>query len=99
MVWGVIAVEHKRGQEHLTGRAALELGKNREAITRMAKSGEARRLMELLEREGGVQQAAKAAAAGDPRSLMSMMEQLMRTKEGAELIERIESQAKKEGLR
>lgn len=92
-------MENKRGQEHSLGRAALELGKNREAVSRLAQSGDARRLMELLEQEGGVQQAARAAAAGDPSSLMSMMNQLMRTKEGAALVERIESQAKKEGLR
>ncbi len=96
---GVIALENRPERENPIGRAARELGKNRDAIARMAQSGDARRLMELLEQEGGVQQAAKAAAAGDPSQLMSMMNQLMRTKEGAELVERIESQAKKEGLR
>lgn len=80
-------------------RAARELGKNREAITRVAQSGDARRLMELLDQKGGVQQAAQAAAAGDPSRLMAMMNQLMQTREGAELVERIESQAKREGLR
>lgn len=92
-------MQNNREQEHPIGKAARELGKNREAIARMARSGDARRLMELLEQEGGVQQAAKAAAAGDPSRLMAMMNQLMRTREGAELVERIESQAKKEGLR
>ena len=97
-MWGVIAVQNKREQENPMSRAAEELGRNRESITRMAKSGEARRLMELLEQEGGVQQAARAAAAGDPSQLMSMMNQLMRTREGAELVERIGQQAKKAGL-
>ena len=92
-------MQDKQERETALGRAARELDKNRDAITRMAHSGDAKRLMELLEQEGGVQQAARAAAAGDPNRLMSMMNQLMRTKEGAELVERIQSQAKKEGLR
>ena len=96
---GVIAMQSKREQENPMNRAARELGKNREAFTRMAQSGDAKRLMELLEEKGGVKQAAQAAAAGDPRALMSMMNQLMGTREGAELVERIERQAKQAGLR
>lgn len=95
---GVIAVQNKREPENPMKRAARELSQNRDAITRMAQSGDAQRLMELLGQKGGVQQAAKAAAAGDPSQLMSMMNQLMRTKEGAELVERIENQAKQAGL-
>ena len=37
-------------------------------------------------------------AAGDPAQLMAMMDQLMRSKEGAELVNRIDSQAKQAGL-
>ena len=41
--------------------------KNRDAITRLAKSSDAQKLMELLRQQNGqVQQAAQAAAAGDP---------------------------------
>ena len=73
--------------------------KNRDAITRLAKSSDAQKLMELLRRQNGqVQQAAQAAAAGDPGQLMAMMDQLMRSKEGAELVDRIDSQAKQAGL-
>ena len=95
---GVIAVQNKREQGNPMRNAARKLGENRDVIAKMAKSGDAQKLMELLERKGGVQQAAKAAAAGDPSQLMSMMNQLMQTKEGAELVERIERQAKKAGL-
>ena len=95
---GVIAVQNKQESENPMKRAARELSQNRDAITRMAQSGDAQRLMELLGQKGGVQQAAKAAAAGDPSQLMSMMNQLMHTKEGAELVERIENQAKQAGL-
>ena len=74
--------------------------KNRDAITRLAKSSDAQKLMELLRRQNGqVQQAAQAAAAGDPGQLMAMMDQLMHSKEGAELVDRIDSQARQAGLK
>ena len=74
--------------------------KDREAITRLAQSSDAQKLMELLQRQSGqVKQAAQAAAAGDPAQLMSMMDQLMHSKEGAELVDRIGAQAKQAGLK
>ncbi len=48
--------------------------------------------------KGGVQQAAQAAAKGDTRELMDMMNQLMSTPEGAQLVERINRKAKESGL-
>ena len=77
---------------------SLLRGESGEAIRRLAGSGDAQQLVAMLRSKGGVQQAAKAAAAGDPSQLMSMMNQLMRTKEGAELVARIENQAKQAGL-
>ena len=54
----------------------MEFEKNREAITRLAQSSDAQKLMELLQKQSGeVKQAAQAAAAGDPARLMSMMDQ------------------------
>jgi len=78
----------------------MELSKkNRDAITRLAQSGDAQKLRELLQQQGGgVQQAAQAAAAGDPSRLMAMMDQLMHSREGAELVDRIGAQAKQAGL-
>ena len=74
--------------------------KNRDAIAQLARSDDARKLMELLKRQNGqVQQAAQAAASGDPSQLMGIMDQLMHSKEGAELVERIDSQAKRAGLK
>ena len=70
----------------------------RRALSQLAQSGDARRLAALVQRSGGAQ-AAQAAAKGSPEQLMGLVSQLMGTKEGAELVERIESQAKKEGLR
>ncbi len=76
-----------------------ELMKNQKALAGLASSGDAKRLVELLERQGGqVRQAAQAAASGSPQQLMEMMNRLMNSKEGAELVERIEDQAKKAGL-
>jgi hypothetical protein len=55
--------------------------------------------MALLNRQSGhVQEAARQAAAGDPSQLMTIMNQLMHSKEGAELVDRIGSQAKQAGL-
>ena len=75
-----------------------DLGKNREAISRLARSSDAKQLMELLQRQGGVQEAAQAAAGGDARELMEMMNRLMQSREGAALVERIGQQAKQAGL-
>ena len=73
--------------------------KNRDAITRLARSSDAQKLMELLQKQSGqVKQAAQQAAAGDPAQLMAMMDQLMHSKEGAELVDRINSQASQAGL-
>lgn len=79
----------------------MELSKkNRDAIAQLAKSSDAQKLMELLQRQSGqVKQAAQAAAAGEPGQLMAIMDQLMHSKEGAELVDRIDSQAKQAGLK
>ena len=68
------------------------------ALARLAQSGEARQLVSLLKQSGGVQEAARAAADGDPGQLMQMMDRLLNTQEGAELVERISRQAKESGL-
>ena len=73
--------------------------KNRDAITRLARSSDAQKLMELLQKQSGqVKQAAQQAAAGDTAQLRAMMDQLMHSKEGAELVDRINSQARQAGL-
>jgi len=77
---------------------AQALEQNRAAISKLAQSGDAQRLMALLRQGGGVEQAAQAAAAGDPSALMAMMDRLMHTPEGAELVDRIGTQAKQAGL-
>jgi hypothetical protein len=80
------------------GIGAAELVKNREAIAKLAQSSDAQRLLQLLQQGGGVQQAAQAAADGDPAQLLQRVQQLMNTQEGAQLVERISKQAKESGL-
>ena len=87
-----------QGKGGTQGGPAQALEQNRAAISKLAQSGDAQRLMELLRQGGGVEQAAQAAAAGDPSALMAMMDRLMHTPEGAELVDRIGTQAKQAGL-
>ena len=58
---GVMVVQSKQNQEKLLkGMAASELVKNRDAISRLAQSGDAQRLMALLQQRGGVHVGAHA---------------------------------------
>ncbi len=76
----------------------FDMGKGKEALSQVAKSGDAQKLMELLNRDGDVQDAATAAAGGNVSQLMGMVQRLMQSPEGAELVNRISDQAKKSGL-
>lgn len=78
--------------------AGVEQLKNSAALKGLAESDDTQKLMTMLRQQGGVQEAAKAAAGGDPSQLMAMMNHLMSSKEGAELVARIQQQAKKAGL-
>lgn len=80
------------------GSPAAELVKHKAAIRKLAGSGEARALMGMLKEMGDVEQAAKAAAGGDAGSLKDMVERFMQTQQGAELVQRIEQQARQAGL-
>lgn len=72
--------------------------KDKGAVQQLLQSEDTKRMMELLGSRDSVAGAAKAAAAGDPAQLMSMMQQLMSTQEGTQLVERITKQARKSGL-
>ena len=90
-------MQHKNRGE-VTSIPMGERVKDPAALARLARSGEARQLVSLLKQSGGVQEAARAAADGAPGQLMQMMDRLMNTREGAELVERISRQAKESGL-
>ena len=73
-------------------------GQKQEAIARLARSGDAQQLMQLLSRESNMQGAAKKAAAGNPGELLGMLQRLMSTQEGTKLIESISQKARESGL-
>ncbi len=77
---------------------ALKLLKDKQGLRQLLDSPDTRRMMELLEAQGGVQQAARAAAAGDTAQLMNMMNKLMAGTEGAQVVERITKQADQAGI-
>lgn len=67
-------------------------------LQKLAQSGEVQQLMAMLQKNGGVQQAAKSASKGNPTELLSMVQQIMSTSEGANLIGNIQQKAKDAGL-
>lgn len=91
-------MQSKKEQGRSWKEAAADLAKNRDAISQLAHSDDAQKLMSMLHKQGGVQEAAKAAAGGDPSQILAMMDQLMKSREGAQLVDRIGNQAKKAGL-
>lgn len=64
----------------------------------LANSGEAQQLMSLLQENGAVKEAAQSAAKGDSTALLSMVQNMMKSKEGADLIEKIQQKAKDAGV-
>ena len=77
--------------------AAKQMQDNK-ALQKLLAGEDTRRMMELLGSREGVQQAAKAAMAGDTAKLMELMQKLTRDPEGAKVVERVSEQAKKSGL-
>lgn len=88
--------ESKQDMNRL-GEAAQKL-KGAGAVQDLLRSDDTKRMMDMLGSQDNVKHAAKAAAAGDPAQLMGMMQRLMSTQEGAQLVERITKQAKQSGL-
>ena len=71
---------------------------NFSVLSELARSADAKRLMAMLQQQGEVHAAAEAAAAGDPAKLMELMNGMLQTKDGADLVDRIGKQAKQAGL-
>lgn len=65
--------------------------KNKEALARIMHSPDAKALMEILNRQAGssLKSAADAAMKGDSTALTDMVEHLMKSREGAEIVGRI----------
>lgn len=79
------------------GRAA-GTAEQRRVVQELAQSGEAQKLLSMLKQTGEVQQAAQAAAQGSPEQLLGLVRQLMNTREGADIVERLRRQAERSGL-
>lgn len=67
---------------------AAALLKNRELLQSLLASPDTRRLMELLGQSGGAG-LKSAAAKGDTKALAGMVRQVMGTREGAALVEKL----------
>lgn len=76
----------------LSSPEAATLLKNKEAVMGLLTSPDAKKLMELLNQNGGanLKGAADAAMKGDSSALMGLMQQVMGTKEGAAVVERLQ---------
>lgn len=68
------------------------------AVQKLLKSEDTKRMIQLLEQQGSVQDAARSAAEGNPAQMIEMMKTLMSSKEGAQLVDRIKGQAEQAGL-
>ena len=88
----------RRKQPQRPAPGGAEPERQRKAVEQLAKSQDAQRLVAMLKAGGGVQEAAQAAAQGSPEQLMDMMNRLMNTREGAQLVERLRRQAEESGL-
>lgn len=77
--------------------AAKQMQDNKN-LQKLLEGEDTRRMMELLGSRESVQQAAKAAMAGDPAKLMELMQNLTKSPEGAKVVERVTEQAQNSGL-
>ena len=70
---------------------AANLLKNKDAIRQIAQSADTQKLLQMLNEQngGGLKAAAEQAGKGDPKALMAMVSGLMKSKEGAELVARL----------
>lgn len=68
---------------------AEKLLRDKAALEQLLRSPDTQALMELLQRQGGLQAAAEAALRGDPAQLQSMVGRVMGDPAGAGVVERI----------
>ena len=70
---------------------AAQLLQNKELLKRLLDSPDTKKLMQLLSQKGGesLKSAAGAAVKGDASQLQRMVEQVMESREGAQVIGRI----------
>lgn len=71
---------------------------NPKALQDLAQSGEAQKIMSLLQQNDSLEAAAQSAKQGDSKALLSMLQQMMRSEEGANLVETLQKKAKDAGI-
>ena len=78
---------------------AAGLLKNKALLSSILKSPDTKRLMDLLNQNAGgnLKAAAESAAKGDTAALTGILNQVMHSKEGAQVVERRSSTAPKAG--
>lgn len=88
--------KHPNLNEVLTSPEAANLLKNKQAIESLMKSGEAQRLMELLNQNAGsgLKDAAQSAMKGDTAQLMGLVQGLMKDPKSAKLVEDLNKKIK-----
>jgi len=85
-----MAKEQPKLDELMKTPQAAGLLKNKEAVMGLMSSPDAQKLLEMLNSKGGgLKTAADAAMKGDPGALMGLMQGVMQSKEGADLVQRI----------
>ena len=84
-------------QDLLNTPETASLLKNKQAVESLMKSGEAQRLMELLNQNAGsgLKDAAQSAMKGDTTQLMSLVEGLMKNPQSAKLVEELNKKVPK----
>lgn len=86
-------MNHKQPElnDVLNSLQAANLLKDKAALESLLNSGEAQRLMELLNRNtgGGLKNAAQSAMKGDTSQLMGLVEGLMKDPQSAKLVEEL----------
>lgn len=65
----------------------------------LAQSGEAQKIMTMLQKNDTLEEAAKSASKGDSKALLAMVQQLMSSQEGASLVENLQKKAKDAGIK
>lgn len=84
--------EPKNNLDQLLGDPkAAGLLKQKDLLKRLVQSPDTQKLMQMLSQNAGdgLKSAASAAAKGDTKQLTGLLQQVMQSKEGAQLVERI----------
>ena len=87
---GVIGDDNIVGQRVVALRKEQKL-KQKDLLKNLMQSPDTQRLMQLLHQSAGdgLKGAAASAAKGDPSALTGLLRQVMQSKEGAQLVQRI----------